>query len=196
GGSPLCAPLVGWAVCKLSWKGAMDYDLSMLSSSLTSPLAQLKHLGPQAVAGINPQDLLMGQQLGGLGAVQVAALLAGGAYLLIRGRLRPHIPMAFLAGTFLTALIYFHIDPAACAAPLFHLLSGGVVLGAFFLATDCSSSPVGHVPMILFGLLAGCLVVVIRVYGVYPDGVPFAILLAELLTPLVDRIRPRPLGVG
>ena len=97
-------------------------------------------------------------------------------------------------GVLVTASVYFQMDQTLYVNPVFHLLTGSVMFGAFFLATDYSSSPVGHVPMIAFGFLAGVLTVIIRTYGVYPDGVPFAILLANLLSPLLDRLNPKPFG--
>jgi electron transport complex protein RnfD len=194
GGSPLAAPLVGWALCRISWPGFMDTNATMLMSDLPAPLQQLKYFGLEAVSSLDPVSLLLGNQLGGLGEVQVAALLAGGAFLLIRGHIRWHIPAGFFCGLLATAFIYQLLDPSTYAPPLFHLLSGGAVFGAFFLATDESSSPIGTVPALLYGLAAGAMVIIIRVYGIYPDGVPFAILLANLFTPLLDRIRPKPFG--
>ncbi len=194
GGNPLCSPLVGWALCRISWPEFMDTNATMLASNLPAPLQQLKSFGLDAVAFIDPASLFMGHQLGGLGAIQVAALLAGGVFLLVRRHISWEIPAAFTAGLLLTAWIYRTIDPATYATPLFHLLAGGSIFGAFFLATDPASSPVGRIPTLLFGLIAGVMVIVIRVYGIYPDGVPFAILLANLFTPLLDRIRPKPFG--
>ncbi|HKI82173.1 MAG TPA: RnfABCDGE type electron transport complex subunit D, partial [Pseudodesulfovibrio sp.] len=127
-------------------------------------------------------------------AVHVAALLVGAAYLLLRGHIKWEVPAGFITGLLLTAWVYQIMAPTAYAPPLFHLLAGGAVFGAFFLATDPSSSPIGRVPAVIFGLMAGAMVIVIRVYGMYPDGVPFAILLANLFTPLLDRIRPKPFG--
>jgi electron transport complex protein RnfD len=195
-GGVLCAPVLGWTALRISWPEAMSVDVTMLSYEFTYPLTQLKYLGVEAIGRYDLWHLLLGRQLGGLGAVQGLALLAGGAFLLLRRRLRPDIPLAFLAGVFCTALVYRLIDPSAHAAPLFHLATGGVLLGAFFLAPDPGSSPSAHLPMVLYGLIAGAFVVVIRVYGQYPDGVPFAILLANLLTPLLDRLRPRPWGAA
>ena len=196
GGNPLCSPLVGWAACRISWPTIMDTDASMLMSTLPAPLHQLKFFGLQAVQNTDYLSLALGNQLGGLGAVQVLALLAGGVFLLIRGYIRLETPLAFLAGLLATAWVYQAIDPAANPSPLFHLLAGGTVFGAFFLATDSSSSPIGLIPSILFGLTTGAMVVIIRVYGVYPDGVPFAVLLTNLFTPLFDRIRPKPFGAA
>ncbi|MDY7000983.1 MAG: RnfABCDGE type electron transport complex subunit D [Thermodesulfobacteriota bacterium] len=194
GGNPLCAPLVGWAVCRISWINHMDIDASMLNTEMVNPLSQLKYFGLAAASQFSYSDLFFGNQLGALGSVQIVGLLIGGAYLLARRQIRYQIPAAFIAGLLVTALIYYWIDSAVYAPPLFHLLTGSVILGAFFLATDSATSPVGNTAMIIFGLLAGSLVIIVRVYGAYPDGVPFAILLANLLMPLLDRIRPKPFG--
>jgi len=157
-------------------------------------LQELKYFGLDNVQTMDLPSLLFGNQLGGLGEVHVLALLAGAAFLLIRRHIRWEIPTGFITGLLTTAFIYQLIDPAAYAPPLFHLLAGGAIFGAFFLATDAASSPVGCIPSILYGLMAGAMVIVIRVYGIYPDGVPFAVLLANLFTPLLDRIRPKPFG--
>ena len=194
GGNPLCAPLVGWATCRISWPLFMDTNATMLTSSLPAPLQNLKFFRLESIQSIDYTSLLAGNQLGGLGEVHVAALLLGGLFLLVRRHIRWEIPVSFLVGVFVTAWIYQMIDPTTYAPPLFHLLAGGTVFGAFFLATDPSSSPIGLIPSLLFGLVAGSMVIIIRVYGIYPDGVPFAILLANLFTPLLDRIRPKPFG--
>lgn len=194
GGNPLSTPLVGWAICRISWGEYMDTNATMLMSELPSPLQNLKYFGLESIQSLDATSLILGKQLGGLGEVQIAALLAGGAFLLIRRHISWEIPTAFIAGVLGTAWIYQLIDPNAYASPLFHLLTGGTIFGAFFLATEPASSPVGRIPTLIFGLMAGIMVIVIRVYGMYPDGVPFAILLANLFTPLLDRIRPKPFG--
>lgn len=194
GSNPLSAPLVGWAICRISWGEVMDTNATMLMSELPSPLQQLKYFGLESVQSIDTTSLIMGEQLGGLGEVQIAALLAGGIFLLIRKHISWEIPIAFMAGVLGTAWIYQLIDPTAYATPLFHLLTGGTIFGAIFLATDPASSPIGRIPALIYGLMAGIMVIIIRVYGIYPDGVPFAILLANLFTPLLDRIRPKPFG--
>lgn len=190
GGSPLNAALLGWAICTLSWKGLMKPEFSVLNTVLVSPLAELKYQGLAIAERLSAADLLMGRQLSGLGAAQTGALLLGGIYLLLRGRLRPHIPLAFLAGTAGMALCLQLAYPETSAGPLFHLLAGGTVFAAFFLATDPSSSPVTRRGMIAYGLFAGAMSVVIRTWGVWVDGAFFAVLLAGLITPMCDRLRP------
>nr|WP_321514177.1 RnfABCDGE type electron transport complex subunit D [uncultured Pseudodesulfovibrio sp.] len=194
GGNPLSTPLVGWAICRISWPGFMDTNATMLQSTFPAPLQQLKHFGLESIQSIDLSSLALGKQLGGLGEVHVAVLLAGGFFLLVRQHIRWYIPFGFIVGLLTTAWIYQLIDPTTYASPIFHLLAGGAIFGAFFLTTDAASTPVGMVPCLLFGLIAGAMVIIIRVYGIYPDGVPFAILLANLFTPLLDRLRPKPFG--
>lgn len=195
GGSPFCAPLIGWAVCRLSWPAHMDIDATMLAYDLTYPLAQLKNFGLEAVMITDTRELILGRQLGGLGAVQMAGVIVGGLFLVLRRHISSIIPVGVVAGVAATAWVFHLTDPAAHPPAMFHLLTGSALFGAFFLATDGPSSPNRNIPMLLYGLLAGVLIVVIRVYGVYPDGVPFAILLANLFTPVFERIRPRPFGL-
>ncbi|WP_243547182.1 RnfABCDGE type electron transport complex subunit D [Pseudodesulfovibrio tunisiensis] len=195
GGSPFCAPLIGWAICRLSWPAFMDINATMLNTDMVYPLAQLKDFGLDAVTVSSLRELILGKQLGGLGAVQMAGVIVGGLFLLVRKHISSIIPAGVIIGVLLTAWVFNMIDPATHASPAFHLFTGSTLFGAFFLATDGPSSPNRRIPMLLFGLLAGTMIVVIRTYGIYPDGVPFAILLANLFTPVFERIRPRPFGV-
>jgi electron transport complex protein RnfD len=194
GGSPFCAPLVGWAICRISWPAYMDVNASMLATDLTYPLAQLKDFGLDAVQITDTRQLFLGKQLGGLGAVQIAGVLLGGMLLVMRKHISSIIPVGVVGGVAVTAFLFHWLDPSIYASPAFHLLTGSTLFGAFFLATDGPSSPNRQVPMLLFGLLIGALVIIIRVYGAYADGVPFAILLANLFTPVLERIRPKPFG--
>lgn len=194
GSNPVCAPLVAWAFCRLSWPQAMDIDYNLAQFAMNYPLDQLKHFGVDSLWQFDYKNLFYGFQLGGLGSSQVAALLVGGIFLIATGWVRIFIPLSFLIGVAGTATVYWGMDPSQYADPIFHLLTGSTMFAAFFLAPDVSSSPVGKLPQILFGLIAGIMVVIIRVYGIYPDGVPFAIMIANLLTPLLDRVRPKPFG--
>ncbi|WFS63466.1 RnfABCDGE type electron transport complex subunit D [Pseudodesulfovibrio thermohalotolerans] len=195
GCNPVCAPLVGWAVCRLSWPAEMDIDLNLIHFAINSPVDQLMYFGVERLGQFDTLDLLLGRQLGGLGSSQVLALIAGGVFLLATRWIRVFIPAAFLVGVAGTAAIFWYIDPTVYASPVFHLVTGSTVFGAFFLATDTASSPVGKLPQIVFGLIAGAMVILIRTYGVYPDGVPFAVMTASLLSPLLERLRPKFFGV-
>lgn len=194
GGSPVCAPAVGWCVLTVSWPAYMDLNGMLLRWDLVEPLSELKYFGVEAISGVSLSSLVFGQNLGALGASQAGLVLAAGVALLCIGQIRWYIPVSYLAGVFGTALIYWLIDPQLYASPLFHLLAGTTMFTAFFLLPYPSASPVFRIPMILFGLMAGALTILIRVYGIYPDGAPFAVLLANLCTPLLDLIQPKPFG--
>jgi len=108
--------------------------------------------------------------------------------------LRWEISIAFIVGVFISAMLFNMSDPVRYAPPAFHLLTGYTLLGAFFLATESSSSPVNFIPMLIYGALGGVMTVLIRNIGAYVDGVIFAILLINLINPLVDKIRPKAIG--
>ncbi len=194
GANPVNAALVGWALLYVSWPVLMDPNAMQLSTSYVDPLVQLKYFGAESVKDFPIVDLLLGKQIGGLGAAQALGLLVGGVYLSFRGMIRWEIAGSFIVGVGAMAVIYHAIDPTLYAAPVFHLLTGSTLLGAFFLATEAASSPNRQIPMLIYGLLGGALVIIIRVYGIYTDGVPFAILLVNLLSPLLDLIKPKPFG--
>jgi electron transport complex protein RnfD len=122
-------------------------------------------------------------------------LTVGGLYLILRGYIRWEISLSFLAGVFVTALLFNILGEAGkYAGPFFHLFTGYTLVAAFFLVPEDSSSPVNFIPMLLFGALAGLLTVLIRNVGAYVDGVPFSILLINLANPLLDKIRPKAIG--
>jgi electron transport complex protein RnfD len=194
GGNPLHPALVGWAACTISWPARMNPDIAVLNTPLVSPLFELKYYGAASVANMGWHSLLFEGQLGGLGATQPLALLLGGLYLILRGRLRLPIPLGVLTGVLLASSLFWLADPDAFAPPHFHLLAGATIFAAFFLAPEQASSPSGPWAMPLWSVFAGMLIVIIRTCGVYTDGTAFAILLAELTTPLFDRIRPKAFG--
>ena len=194
GANAVNTALVGWAMLYVSWPALMDPNSMQLDTSFIDPLVRLKYFGAGAVSHIGLTDLLLGNQIGGLGASQAGALFIGGSYLAARGTIRWEIALSFFVGVFLTAALYNVIDAERFATPFFHLCTGSTFLGGFFLATEWASSPGQQIPMMLSGLIGGAMVIIIRVYGTYPDGVPFAILLINLLAPLLDSIHPKPFG--
>jgi electron transport complex protein RnfD len=140
-------------------------------------------------------DPLVGNIGGCIGEVSVIALALGGAYLLVRKVISWHIPGTFLGTVFLATAILWWINPHRFINPLFHLVTGGLLLGAIYMATDMVTSPVTRSGMILFGVGCGLITVVIRVFGGYPEGVSFSILLMNAATPLIDRFTaPKPFG--
>lgn len=110
----------------------------------------------------------------------------GGLYLLATRTIRWHIPGSLLAGLLAMSLLFYLVDPASYAPPLFHLLSGASVIGAFFIATDPVSAATTNLGRLCYGLMIGILIYVIRTWGGYPDGVAFAVLLANMCVPLID----------
>lgn len=120
------------------------------------------------------------------GIVMALSFLAGGLFLLARRIITWHVPCAFLAVLGGMAALFHGIDPQRYAAPHFHLLSGGAMLGAWFIATDYVSSPTTPRGKLIFGACLGVLVFVIRVYGGYPDGIAFSVLVMNAAVPLLD----------
>jgi electron transport complex protein RnfD len=200
GCNPFNPTLVAVAIVMLSWKGLMNFDEALVNYDFNFyalfPLGAVKHFGAEAAGNYSLGGLLMGNQAGGIGSVFGLGLIIGGLYLILRGFIRWEISLSFLAGLFILALVFNIVDPEKYAPPLFHLLSGYTLIGAFFLATEDSSSPVNLIPMIIYGAGGGALTILVRNIGTFPDGVVFAILLMNVANPLIDKIRPRALGRG
>ena len=130
-----------------------------------------------------------------MGEASALALLLGFAYLLIRKVIRPHIPLAIFISVALFTGILWLINPQQNADPLFHLLTGGVLIGAIFMATDYVTSPMSTKGMVLFGVGIGIITVLIRIYGAYPEGVSFAILIMNATVPLINKYcKPKRFG--
>jgi len=192
--------LVAIAILMLSWQGLLNFDEALVNYDLgfyaAYPLAALKHHGVSSVEYYSPLDLLLGRQIGGIGSTFGLGLIIGGLYLMLRGHIRWEIPISFLVGIFVTSLIFNMANPDKCAGPVFHLLTGYTLIGAFFLATEDSSSPVNFVAMLLYGTMAGILTILIRNIGFFLDGTVFAILMLNVASPLLDKIRPKAMGKG
>ena len=131
--------------------------------------------------------MFFGSTGGCLGETSAIALLIGAAYLLIRRTISWHIPAAVLISAFICAQIGYFINPQAYILPIAHLFSGGMLLGAFFIATDPVTAPLTKRGMWIFGAGVGVVTMLIRIVGEYPEGVMFSILLMNALTPLIDR---------
>ncbi len=196
GSNPLNPVLVGWAILKISWPAYLDFNLVFagyeLDFTFRYPLSLLKKGGAGAVSEMNLLDLFLGNQVGGLGAVFVVLLLVGGLYLVLRRIVAWQIPLFFLVGVLVTSAVFWLADRVTFANPIFHLVTGSVMIGAFFLATDYASAPFRKWGRVVFGLGCGVLTVILRVWSVYPDGVVFAILIMSLFAPLLDKIKRPP----
>jgi electron transport complex protein RnfD len=198
GANPFNPVAVAVAILMLAWKQRMDIDTALVAYAFDYPsafhLAAAKAFGADAVKDLSLADLFLGRQTGTVGSAFGLGLVAGGAYLVLRGLIRWEIPLAFLAGVAATAAVFHLVDPARYAPAGFHLVTGFTLIGAFFLATEDSSSPVNPIPMLIYGALGGAVTVFIRNIGVFAEGLVFAILVGNLLQPLLDKIRPKALG--
>lgn len=153
--------------------------------SSATPLAMLT-ADPQAPVSLT--ELLFGLRGGALGETCVIALLLGGLYLVIRRVISPIIPVAYIGTVFVMTAILGANAPA-------HVLSGGLMLGAIFMATDYATCPINRTGKLVYAIGCGLLTVLIRLYGSLPEGVSFAIVIMNILTPLIERFtRPRPFG--
>ena len=198
GANPFHPVAVSMMMLTVSWPAFMDFNAALvnyeLSFNAVFPLSLSKNLGTAAVAGFTPLDLLLGQQTGGIGSTFGLGLIGGGLYLMAKRYIRWEISLSFLAGIYMTALVFHMAAPDQYAGPLFHLLTGYTLVGAFFLLPDNASSPVNPIPMLIYGAGAGFLAMLIRNIGSYHDGVLLAVLLMNLVNPLLDKIRPKALG--
>jgi electron transport complex protein RnfD len=197
--------LISFPVQMTTWPTPIDNN-TVFTDAVTgaTPLSILKEglqygetiseLGSQLPSTSN---LFLGVMGGSLGEISALALLLGGIYLIIRKVITWHIPIVMLVTMALLTGIFHLIDPEQYASPLFHILSGGAILGAFFMATDLVTSPVSIKGMILFAFGIGVITVVIRLFGAYPEGVSFAILVMNAFVPLIDKfIKPRRFGTA
>ena len=151
---------------------------------------------PAIIAGsFHPMSSFMGTTAGSLGETSALLFIAGGLLLIYLRIISWHIPAAMLAAVALLAGATHLANPLRFAPPLFHLLNGGLMLGAFFIATDPVTSPVSARGKLVFGTGCGVIVFIIRQWGGYPEGVAFAVLLMNAATPLIDHyLRPRIFG--
>ncbi len=132
---------------------------------------------------------------GCIGETSVIALLLGAGFLLYRGYISWHIPITFIGTVFILSGFFWLINPDQYMNPLFHILTGGLMLGAFYMATDMVTSPVTARGMMVFGAGCGVITIIIRLFGGYPEGVSYSILLMNAATPLIDRYT-RPMTFG
>jgi len=132
-------------------------------------------------------DLFMGKMGGCIGEISALALLLGFLYLLWKRVITWHIPVTVIASVFIFSGIFWLINPDKYPDPVFHLLTGGVMLGAIFMATDYVTSPMTKKGMLIFGAGIGLITVMIRIFGAYPEGVSFAILIMNAFVPLINR---------
>lgn len=134
-------------------------------------------------------EMFLGFIGGSMGEVSAVALLVGGLFLIWKKIISPIIPACFIGTVFVIALAYYGFTGGdALTMAVFHVFAGGVMLGAFFMATDYVTSPIMPLGKVIMGVGCGLLTMVIRLWGAYPEGVSFSILLMNILTPLIDQL--------
>ncbi len=158
-----------------------------------TPLAEWKFEGGIAT---ETWDLMIGTIAGSAGETSALLVLACGLFLVLRGAVNWRVPVSVLGSAAATAGVFYALDPGTYPDPLFVLASGALMLGAFFMASDMSSSPVTPAGIWIYGILIGFLTVIIRFFGGLPEGVMYAILLGNAAVPLIERIaQPRMYGL-
>ncbi len=151
--------------------------------SAATPLGQFKF--EQIATEYLP--LITGNIGGCLGETSALAIVLGGMFLLVKKYADWRIPVSFLGSVFLFGGVFWLVNPAQYPDPIFHLLSGGLMFGAFFMATDMVTSPITARGSWIFGIGAGVILIIIRLFGGLPEGVMYSILLMNAFTPLINR---------
>jgi len=186
--------LISFPAQMTSWPKPIPFNPSYLDAvTAATPLALLKGQITEIPSTLN---LFLGNVGGSMGEVSALALLIGFAYLLIRKIITWHIPLSIFFTVFVFTGILQYVNPGMfIGTPVFHLLTGGIMLGAIFMATDYVTSPMTTRGMLIFGVGIGLITVLIRVFGSYPEGISFAILIMNAFTPLINKfVKPKRFG--
>lgn len=195
--------LISFPVQMTSWPVPSGFQTGYADAVTgATPLGILKEgiKNGEAVSNLMDQvpshmQMFYGHMGGSMGEVAAVALLLGLAYMLIRKIITWHIPVSVIGSVAIFTTILWLVNPEKNADPVFHLLTGGILLGAIFMATDYVTSPMEPKAMIIYGIGIGILTVIIRVYGAYPEGVSFAILIMNAFVPLMNAyIKPKRFG--
>ena len=195
--------LVCFPVQMTLWPTAVENNTSIVDAvSGATTLGMIKEslLMGETMAEISTRipsstDMLLGITGGSLGEMSAIALLLGGLYLMLRKVISWHIPITILLTMAVMTGIFWSVDPEHYANPVIHLLSGGAILGAFYMATDLVTSPMTKKGMLVFAIGIGAITVIIRLFGAYPEGISFAILIMNAFVPLINRyFKPRRFG--
>ena len=194
--------LVSFPTAMTTWpQAAPIFDKGFFADAVTgpTPLGILKEAGVGSLAetgNLQFLDMVLGNRGGAFGEVCAIALLLGAIYLICRKVIEIFTPLSILLTVFVFTGICYLIDPTQYIAPTYHLVYGGLILGAFFMATDMVTSPMTIRGKLLFGFGIGVITVVIRLWGAYPEGVSFAILIMNAFTPLINKaFKPKVFGV-
>ena len=165
--------------------------LAVIKEGITSgtPVSQLFSEMPAAT------DMLLGNTSGSLGEISALMLILGGLYMLFKKVITWHIPVSVIGSVAIIAGIFWLADPQSYVNPIYHLLTGGLMLGAIFMATDMVTSPMTPRGQIIYGVGIGAITISIRLFGAYPEGISFAILIMNAFTPLINNyVKPKRFG--
>ncbi|MBE6334417.1 MAG: RnfABCDGE type electron transport complex subunit D [Bacteroidales bacterium] len=187
--------LISFPVQMTTWPKPMGFETSYIDAETgATALSVLKEglMGGKSISELQaslPQinDMLLGNMGGSLGEVAALALILGLVWMLIKRIITWHIPVSIIATVFVFSGILYLCNPEQYVSPLFHILSGGLLLGAIFMATDYVTSPMTKKGMLIYGVGIGLLTVIIRDFGAFPEGMSFAILIMNAVTPLINR---------
>ena len=191
--SSYTAMLTTWSI-PASLKGLDLGTAAVDATTMATPLSFMKAGNPLPDV-FTLKAMFLGTMPGCVGEISALALLIGGAYLLIRKVISWHIPVAYIGTVALLCLIFGHKGYDNFNWMLYNIFTGGLILGAFFMATDYATSPVTPLGQVLYAVGCGALTVVFRYFGLYPEGVSYSILLMNACAALFDRLgRPRRFG--
>lgn len=178
--------LISFPTYMTDWTVPQGFIHSSDAVSGATLLGRYAEGGVEAVAGTDYLNTLFLNIGGSAGEISTLALLFGFAYLLVRKVIKPWITLSIFATIAVFSGIFWMIDPSTYTDPLFNLLTGGVVLGACFMATDYVTSPMSNLGGVIYGIGIGLLVMLIRYFGAYPEGMSFAILIMNMVVPLLN----------
>lgn len=186
--------LISFPAPMTTWPKPTPLTMNYLDAqTAATPLTLMKEKGVEALPTL--WEMFIGHMGGSLGEVSALALLIGGIYLIATKTISWHIPVSILLTVFVFSGILWLANGEVYANPMIHLLSGGLMLGAIFMATDYVTSPMSPLGQIVYGIGIGIITIVIRVFGSYPEGMSFAILIMNAATPLINMyIHPKRFG--
>lgn len=197
GRNPFNPALVGRVFLLISFPVQMTTFTAADGVTGATPLTAVKEaLSRGTMPEIDMSGMLLGFKGGSLGEVAGILLIIGGLYLIVRKVITWHIPVYTLGTMAIFSSILYLIDPMQFTSPLFNIFAGGALLGAIYMATDYSSSPMSKSGMAVFGIGIGLITMLIRTWGAYPEGISFAILIMNATVPLINMyVKPRRFGV-
>lgn len=179
--------LISFPVAMTNWAPVKGFIPGVDASTGSTLLGMVKEGGIEALEGTSYLNLLFLNIGGSAGELSAIAILAGFVYLLARKVIRPHITLSIWLTVFVFSGIMWLIDPSQYTDPVFNLLTGGLLLGSVFMATDYVTSPMSAKGGIIFGVGIGLITMLIRYFGAYPEGMSFAILIMNATVPLINK---------